>query len=58
MLDVVRELEHILEKMPETGPDFSEPESRSFVESSSTSSVYSSSNVQGSDLSSGGNPIV
>nr|GEU65775.1 probable LRR receptor-like serine/threonine-protein kinase At1g06840 isoform X2 [Tanacetum cinerariifolium] len=58
MLDVVRELEHILEKMPETGPDFSEPESRSFVESSSTSSVYSSSNVQRSDLSSGGNPIV
>ncbi|GKD80826.1 hypothetical protein Tco_1347665, partial [Tanacetum coccineum] len=58
MLDVVRELEHILEKMPETGREFSEPESRSFVESSSTSLVYSSSNVQGSDLSSGGNPIV
>ncbi|GJV46019.1 probable LRR receptor-like serine/threonine-protein kinase isoform X1 [Tanacetum coccineum] len=58
MLDVVRELEHILEKMPETGPGFSEPESRLFVESSSTSLFYSSSNVQGSDLSSGGNPIV
>ncbi|GJV46021.1 probable LRR receptor-like serine/threonine-protein kinase isoform X1, partial [Tanacetum coccineum] len=58
MLDVVRELEHILEKMPETGPEFSKPESRLFVESSSTSLFYSSSNVQGSDLSSGGNPIV
>ncbi|GJX87328.1 probable LRR receptor-like serine/threonine-protein kinase isoform X2 [Tanacetum coccineum] len=57
ILDVVRELEHILEKMSERGTDFSEPESRSFVESSSTSSFYSSSNVPGSDLSSGGNPI-
>ncbi|PWA97442.1 protein kinase-like domain-containing protein [Artemisia annua] len=56
MLDVVRELEHILEKMP--GPDFSEPESRSFVESSSMSSFYSSLNVPESDLSSSGNPIV
>nr|GEZ31715.1 probable LRR receptor-like serine/threonine-protein kinase At1g06840 isoform X2 [Tanacetum cinerariifolium] len=57
MLDVVRELEHILEKMPEIDTDFSKSESRSFVESSSTSSFYSSSNVQGSDLSRGGNPI-
>ncbi|GJT50258.1 probable LRR receptor-like serine/threonine-protein kinase [Tanacetum coccineum] len=54
MLDVVRELEHILENMPETGADFSDPESRSFVESSSMSLLYSSSNVPGSDLSSGG----
>ncbi|GJT69700.1 hypothetical protein Tco_1028986 [Tanacetum coccineum] len=52
MLDVVMELEHILEKMPETGADFSEPESRSFVKSSSTPSLYSSSNVQRNDLSS------
>nr|GEV95661.1 hypothetical protein [Tanacetum cinerariifolium] len=52
MSDVVRELEHILEKMPETGSDFSEPESSSFVESS-TSPFYSSSDVPGSDLSSG-----
>nr|XP_043636239.1 probable LRR receptor-like serine/threonine-protein kinase At1g06840 [Erigeron canadensis] len=58
MSDVVRELEHILEKMPETGDDFSEPDSKSFAESSSTSSFYSSSNVPGSDLSSGGNPVV
>ncbi|KAD6120278.1 hypothetical protein E3N88_11549 [Mikania micrantha] len=50
MLDVVSELEHILEKMPKTGIDFSEPKSNYFVESSST--FYSSSNVQGSDLSS------
>ena len=41
MVDVVRELDHILEKMPETGADFFEPESRSFVESSSTSSLFS-----------------
>ncbi|GKB99297.1 ribonuclease H-like domain-containing protein, partial [Tanacetum coccineum] len=39
------------------GSNFSEPESSSFVESS-TSPFYSSSNVPGSDLSSGGNPIV
>ncbi|KAK9067765.1 hypothetical protein SSX86_011876 [Deinandra increscens subsp. villosa] len=57
MLDVVRELEHILEKIPETGVDFSEPESNYSVESSS-STFYSSSNVQGSDFSSGGNPAV
>ncbi|KAK1412469.1 hypothetical protein QVD17_33749 [Tagetes erecta] len=56
MLDVVRELEQILEKMPETSVDFLEPESNYFVESSS--SFYSSSNVQGSDLSSGGDPAV
>ncbi|KAL8224760.1 hypothetical protein R6Q57_017317 [Mikania cordata] len=56
MLDVVRELEHMLEKMPETGIDFSEPKSNYFVESSST--FYSSSNVQGSDLSSNGNIMV
>ncbi|KAD1716237.1 hypothetical protein E3N88_42406 [Mikania micrantha] len=56
MLDVVRELEHILEKMPKTGIDFSEPKSDYFVESSST--FYSSSNVQGSDLSSNGNITV
>ncbi|GKA65096.1 hypothetical protein Tco_0764803 [Tanacetum coccineum] len=37
MLDVVQELERILEKIPETGADFSDPESRSFVESSSMS---------------------
>ncbi|GJX39225.1 probable LRR receptor-like serine/threonine-protein kinase isoform X2 [Tanacetum coccineum] len=52
--DVVRELEHILEKMP----DFSERESKSFVESSSTSLFYCSSNMPASDLSGGGNPIV
>ncbi|KAL8262267.1 hypothetical protein R6Q59_026316 [Mikania micrantha] len=56
MLDVVSELEHILEKMPKTGIDFSEPKSNYFVESSST--FYSSSNVQGSDLSSNGNITV
>lgn len=58
ILDVVRELEHILEKMPEASADFSEPESKYYVEESSSSSFYSSSNVPGSDLSSGGNPIV
>ncbi|KAI3805839.1 hypothetical protein L1987_21726 [Smallanthus sonchifolius] len=56
MLEVVRELEHILEKMPETSVDFSEPDSNYFVESSTT--FYSSSNVQGSDLSSGNNLAV
>nr|GEU64918.1 high mobility group B protein 6-like isoform X2 [Tanacetum cinerariifolium] len=47
--------EHILETMAEIGTDFSKSESRSFVESSSTSSFYSSSNVPWSDLSSGDN---
>ncbi|XP_076939445.1 putative LRR receptor-like serine/threonine-protein kinase At1g06840, partial [Bidens hawaiensis] len=56
MLDVVRELEHILENVPETGVDFSKPGSNFFVESSST--FYSSSNVLGSDLSSGVDPAV
>ncbi|KAF5785346.1 putative protein kinase RLK-Pelle-LRR-VIII-1 family [Helianthus annuus] len=55
MLDVVRELEHILEKMPDMGVDFSESGSNYFVESST---FYSSSNVPGSDLSSGDNPAV
>ncbi|KAJ0512906.1 putative protein kinase RLK-Pelle-LRR-VIII-1 family [Helianthus annuus] len=55
MLDVVRELEHILEKMPDTGVDSSESGSNYFVESST---FYSSSNVPGSDLSSGDNPAV
>ncbi|PWA61962.1 serine/threonine/dual specificity protein kinase, catalytic domain-containing protein [Artemisia annua] len=32
MLDVVEELEQILEKMLQTSTNFSEPESRSFVE--------------------------
>ncbi|GKE85985.1 hypothetical protein Tco_1559727, partial [Tanacetum coccineum] len=58
MLDVVWELEHILKRIPKTGADFSEPESRSFVESSSIYSLHSSSNVPESDLGSGGNPIV
>ncbi|KAI3677812.1 hypothetical protein L6452_37082 [Arctium lappa] len=55
MLDVVRELEHILEKMPETGDVLLEPESKTFMESSS---LDSSSNVPGSNLTSGGNPVV
>ncbi|XP_024981843.1 probable LRR receptor-like serine/threonine-protein kinase At1g06840 isoform X2 [Cynara cardunculus var. scolymus] len=55
MLDVVRELEHILEKMPETGDELLEPESKSFME---LSSLDSSSNIPGSNLTSGGNPIV
>ncbi|GJR88389.1 hypothetical protein Tco_0212400 [Tanacetum coccineum] len=58
MLGVVWELECILEKMPEKRADFSQPESSPFVESSSISSHFSSSNVPGSDLDSGGNPIV
>ncbi|KAI3750575.1 hypothetical protein L2E82_21240 [Cichorium intybus] len=56
MLDVVRELEQILEKMPED--ELLEPDSKYFVESSSMSSIYSSSNAQGSDLTSGGSPLV
>ncbi|KAD4584552.1 hypothetical protein E3N88_22153 [Mikania micrantha] len=55
MLEVVHELEHILEKMPETDVDFSELGSNSFVESST---FNSSSNVPGSDLSSGGNSVI
>ncbi|XP_071716742.1 probable LRR receptor-like serine/threonine-protein kinase At1g06840 [Rutidosis leptorrhynchoides] len=59
MLAVVRELERILENMPETGFDFSQPESKRFVESSSSSLLlYSSSNVPGTDLSSDANPVV
>ncbi|KAK1437182.1 hypothetical protein QVD17_02969 [Tagetes erecta] len=56
MLDVVHELEHILEKTPETGVDFSEAESNSFVGTSST--FNSSPNVPGSDLSSGGSSVI
>ncbi|KAL4557750.1 hypothetical protein LXL04_035938 [Taraxacum kok-saghyz] len=57
MVDVVRELEQILEKMPED--ELMEPNSKYFVESSSMSSMYSSSNVEGSsDLTSGGTPLV
>ncbi|KAL8232751.1 hypothetical protein R6Q57_002529 [Mikania cordata] len=55
MLEVVHNLEHILEKMPETDVDFSELGSNSFVESST---FNSSSNVPGSDLSSGGNSVI
>lgn len=55
MSDVVRELENILEKMPETGDDVLEPESKSFGQSSS---LNSSSYVPASDLTSGGNPVV
>ncbi|KAI7750729.1 hypothetical protein M8C21_013031 [Ambrosia artemisiifolia] len=55
MSDVVHELEHILEKIPEMGVDFSEPESSSFVKTSS--SFNSSSIVPGSDINSGGDSI-
>ncbi|KAI3819154.1 hypothetical protein L1987_12979 [Smallanthus sonchifolius] len=57
MLDVVHELEHILEKMPKMGVDFSEIESNSFVESSS-SAFNSLPNVPGSDLSNGGSSVI
>lgn len=57
MPEVVRELENILEKMPETGPDSSKP---TYRESSSTSSVFLSNdeyfaslNMSGSNLVSG-----
>ncbi|KAJ0449752.1 putative protein kinase-like domain superfamily [Helianthus annuus] len=56
MLDVVHELEHILEKMPKTGVDFSETGSNSFVETSLT--FNSSSNVSGGDLSNGESSVV
>lgn len=57
MVEVVRELEQILEKMPKH--ELLDPDSNYFVESSSMSSLYSSSNVHGSsDLTSGGSPLV
>ncbi|KAK9070022.1 hypothetical protein SSX86_010421 [Deinandra increscens subsp. villosa] len=56
MLDVVRELEHILEKTPETSVDFSEPGSNYSVESSST--FNSSPKVPRSDPSSGVNSVI
>ncbi|XP_076959597.1 putative LRR receptor-like serine/threonine-protein kinase At1g06840 [Bidens hawaiensis] len=56
MLDVVHELEQILEKMPETGVDFSDAKSTSFMETSST--FNSSSIVPGSDLNSRGSSVI
>ncbi|XP_074322556.1 putative LRR receptor-like serine/threonine-protein kinase At1g06840 isoform X2 [Apium graveolens] len=57
MLDVVRELENLLQKMPETKPDLSKP---TYRESSSSASLvlsneeyFASLNMSGSDLVSG-----
>ncbi|KAK1381091.1 Protein kinase domain-containing protein [Heracleum sosnowskyi] len=57
MLDVVRELENIFQKMPETRPDLSKP---TFTDSSSSSSLvltneeyFASLNMSGSNLVSG-----
>lgn len=57
MLDVVRELENLLQKMPETKPDLSKP---TYRESSSSSSLvltneeyFASLNMSGTDLVSG-----
>uniref|UniRef100_A0A5B7B140 non-specific serine/threonine protein kinase n=1 Tax=Davidia involucrata TaxID=16924 RepID=A0A5B7B140_DAVIN len=67
MLDVVRELENILQMMPETILNLSEPTSKYFGESSLASSSslayasrdpYISSNVSGSDLISGVIPTI